>query len=86
MHKWYSSVCHSASHSVVWATVAALEMAGIIPRSRQAYALPDTIMVVVVAGHSKEYIYSYAMYFQLIYAIYKIYILCTFNTYERYIL
>jgi hypothetical protein len=43
MHEWYSSVRRSARHSVVWATVAALDIAGIIPRSRQAYALPDTV-------------------------------------------
>ncbi len=43
MHEWYSRVRRSARHSDVWATVAALDTAGIIPRSRQAYALPDTV-------------------------------------------
>ena len=36
MHEWYSRVRRSARHSDVWATVAALLMPGIIPRSRQA--------------------------------------------------
>jgi hypothetical protein len=67
MHKWYSSVCRSPSHSVVWATVAALDMAGIIPRSLQA--LPDTVcqsVVGVAAGHCKEQSIS-------------IYMLCIYN-------
>ena len=34
MHEWYSRVRRSARHSDDWATVAALDMAGIIPRSR----------------------------------------------------
>ena len=36
MHEWYSRVRRSARHSDVWATVAALLMPGIIPRSSQA--------------------------------------------------
>ncbi len=54
MHKWYSSVCLSASHSVVWATVAALDMAGIIPRSRQAYAVPDTVQSLLLLATAKN--------------------------------
>ncbi len=54
MHKWYRSVCLSARHSVVWATVAALDMAGIIPRSGQAYALPDTMLLLLLLATAKN--------------------------------
>ena len=36
MHEWYSSVRRSVRHSSVWALVADLERAGIMPSKRQA--------------------------------------------------
>jgi hypothetical protein len=90
MHKWFSSVCSSASHSVVWATVAALNMVGIVPRSSQAYALPDTIQSLLPLATVKNRVYAFTCYVYTmdlcsLYNVYTI-ILCKFNTYEWYIL
>ncbi len=54
MHEWCSCVCRSARHSVVWATVATLDMVGIIPNSRQAYALPDTVLSLLRLATAKN--------------------------------
>ena len=44
MHEWYKRVRLSALHSSVCDTVAAFERDGIIPRRRQAKALPLTVL------------------------------------------
>jgi hypothetical protein len=78
MHEWYSRVRRSARHSVVWATVAALDMAGIIPRSLQANALPDTVRSLLrLATAKNEYQYTID--------IHCIYIVYTFDIHYIYI-